>query len=61
MRRVVAVWAAIAFPLWAALGGFLQANTHHRGLAGATFGVGAVVIGLAAGLVARRIVGSDPS
>src|SRR5262249_50060356 len=35
----VALWLGLATPLLVALGAFLKATTHHRGLGGATFGV----------------------
>lgn len=50
----VCVWAALSFPIHAALGLVLKATTHHRGLGGATFGALALGANLAAALVAWR-------
>ncbi|MEP7121238.1 MAG: sulfatase-like hydrolase/transferase [Byssovorax sp.] len=52
----VALWVGIALPLLEGLGAVLKATTHHRGIAGATFGVlGLVIVGGAA-LLAQRLV-----
>ncbi len=52
----VALWLGIATPLLVGLGGFLKATTHHRGLAGATFGVLALGALGGAAVVAARLV-----
>lgn len=52
----VALWIGIAVPLLVAVGAALKATTHHRGIAGATFGVlGLVIVGSAA-LVSERLL-----
>ena len=52
----IALWVGIALPLLEGLGAVLKATTHHRGIAGATFGVlGLVIVGGAA-LLAQRLV-----
>jgi choline-sulfatase len=53
----VALWIGIAMPLLVVLGAVLKATTHHRGIAGATFGViGFVIVGAAA-LLSQRLLG----
>ena len=52
----VALWLGLATPLLVALGAFLKATTHHRGLGGATFGVLGLAVVAAAALVAQRLV-----
>ncbi len=54
----VALWAALAAPVYARLGSLLQATTHHRALGGATFALAAVAVGLALAAVAARVVAS---
>jgi arylsulfatase A-like enzyme len=52
----LALWIGLAMPMFVALGAFLKATTHHRGLAGGTFGVlGLVAAGVAALLAARLV------
>ena len=53
----LALWVALATPLLVGLGAFLKATTHHRGLAGATFGVLALAVVAGAALIAQRLVG----
>ncbi|APR80517.1 Sulfatase [Minicystis rosea] len=63
-RRAVlglALWIGLATPLLVGLGAVLKATTHHKGLAGATFGVFALVVVIAAAVVARRLVGLGQS
>jgi hypothetical protein len=50
-----ALWALAALPATAVLGAILKANTHHRALAGATFGALALAIHAASALVAWRL------
>lgn len=52
----VALWIGIALPLLVALGAMLKATTHHRGIAGATFGVLGLVIVASAALVSQRLL-----
>ncbi|WP_437533092.1 sulfatase-like hydrolase/transferase [Sorangium sp. So ce726] len=52
----VALWIGVAFPVLAALAALLKAATHHRGLAGATFGVLGLAGVAAAALVTQRLV-----
>lgn len=52
----IALWVGIALPLLEALGAVLKATTHHRGIAGATFGVLGLVIVAGAALLAQRLV-----
>jgi arylsulfatase A-like enzyme len=52
----VALWIGIATPLFVGLGAALKATTHHRGLAGATFGVLALAIAAGAAVAAARLV-----
>ncbi|WP_437761235.1 sulfatase-like hydrolase/transferase [Sorangium sp. So ce281] len=52
----VALWIGVAFPVLAALAALLKATTHHRGLAGATFGVLGLAGVVAAALVTQRLV-----
>ncbi|CAN91253.1 cell wall surface anchor family protein [Sorangium cellulosum So ce56] len=52
----VALWIGVAFPVLAALAALLKATTHHRGLAGATFGVLGLAGVAAAALVTQRLV-----
>ncbi|WP_441288608.1 sulfatase-like hydrolase/transferase [Sorangium sp. KYC3313] len=52
----VALWIGVAFPVLAALAALLKAATHHRGLAGATFGVLGLAGVVAAALVTQRLV-----
>jgi choline-sulfatase len=52
----LALWVGLALPALTVLGAVLKATTHHRGLAGATFGVlGMMAVGAAA-IVAHRLV-----
>jgi choline-sulfatase len=51
------LWLAFLFTTLAAFGGVLRATTHHRGLAGVTYGGGALVFAAGWGLVCARIVG----
>jgi hypothetical protein len=53
----LALWLALATPLLVGLGAFLKATTHHRGLAGATFGVLGLALVAGAALCAQRLVG----
>lgn len=53
----LALWIGLATPLFVALGAFLKATTHHRGLAGGTFGVLGLVGAAVAALLAQRLVG----
>src|SRR5262245_25365637 len=53
----VALWIGLALPGLAVLGAVLKATTHHRGLAGATFGVLGVVIVVTAAVGSHRMVG----
>ncbi len=50
-----ALWVLIALPATTALGAVLKANTHHRGLAGATYAVFALVVHAFAALLAWRL------
>jgi hypothetical protein len=52
------LWLAMFLVLDTALGAVLKATTHHRGLAGATFGALAFGAGIAAALLARPIATS---
>lgn len=52
----IALWIGIALPLLEGLGAVLKATTHHRGLAGATFGVLGLFIVAGAALLAQRLV-----
>jgi choline-sulfatase len=52
----VALWIGVALPLLVALGAVLKATTHHRGIAGATFGVLGLVIVASAALVSQRLL-----
>jgi choline-sulfatase len=52
----IALWVGIALPLLEGLGAVLKATTHHRGIAGATFGVLGLVIVAGAALLAQRLV-----
>jgi arylsulfatase A-like enzyme len=52
----IALWVALAMPLLVVLGALLRATTHHRGLGGATYGVFALVVVIAAAIVAERLV-----
>ena len=52
----IALWVGIALPLLEALGAVLKATTHHRGIAGATFGVLGLVIVAGAAPLAQRLV-----
>ncbi len=52
----LALWIGLALPPLALAGTFLKATTHHRGLAGATFAVVALVIAAATLLIAHRLV-----
>ncbi|MFT3768771.1 MAG: sulfatase-like hydrolase/transferase [Minicystis sp.] len=59
-RRAVlglALWIGIATPLLVGLGAVLKSTTHHKGLAGATFGVLALAVVVAAAVIAQRMVG----
>jgi hypothetical protein len=50
----VSIWAAICFPVDAALGSVLQVSTHHRPLAGVTFAAMAFGVAIGAALVSLR-------
>ena len=52
----VALWIGLATPMLVGLGAALKATTHHRGLAGATFGALALFAAVAAAVLARRLV-----
>jgi len=52
----LALWIGLALPLFTALGAGLKAVTHHRGLAGGTFGVLALIVAIASALIAHRLV-----
>ncbi|WP_437815865.1 sulfatase [Sorangium sp. So ce1078] len=52
----VALWIGVAVPVLAALAALLKAATHHRGLAGATFGVLGLASVAAAALLTQRLV-----
>ncbi|AUX40149.1 cell wall surface anchor family protein [Sorangium cellulosum] len=52
----VALWIGVAVPVLAALAALLKATTHHRGLAGATFGVLGLAGVAAAALFTQRLV-----
>ncbi len=52
----LALWIGIALPLLEGLGAVLKATTHHRGIAGATFGVLGLVIVAGAALLSQRLV-----
>ena len=52
----LALWIGIALPLLEGLGAVLKATTHHRGIAGATFGVLGLIIVAGAALLAQRLV-----
>lgn len=52
----IALWIGVAVPVLAALAALLKALTHHRGLAGATFGVLGLAGVAAAALIAHRMV-----
>ncbi|MBL9025061.1 MAG: sulfatase-like hydrolase/transferase [Myxococcales bacterium] len=52
----LALWVGLLAPLLMLLGTVLKANTNHRGLGGATFGVLGVVLAAGTALVARRVV-----
>lgn len=52
----VALWIGVALPVLAALAALLKAATHHRGLAGATFGVLGLAGVAAAALLTQRLV-----
>ena len=51
------VWGVGTFGALSALGAFLRANTHHHGLAGATFAGVGLAIALVVALFAARLVG----
>lgn len=58
-RRAIlglALWIGIATPLLVGIGAVLKATTHHRGLAGATFGVLALIVAVVAAVIAQRLV-----
>ncbi|WP_437601085.1 sulfatase-like hydrolase/transferase [Sorangium sp. So ce590] len=52
----VALWIGVAVPVLAALAALLKAATHHRGLAGATFGVLGLAGVVAAAVLTQRLV-----
>lgn len=52
----IALWVGIALPLLIAFGAVLKATTHHRGIAGATFGAVGLASAGAAALLARRLL-----
>ncbi len=52
----IALWVGVATPLLVGVGALLKATTHHRGLAGATFGALALLICAGSALVASRLV-----
>jgi arylsulfatase A-like enzyme len=53
----LALWIGVATPLLVGLGAVLKATTHHKGLAGGTFGVLALVVVAASAIAAKRLVG----
>jgi hypothetical protein len=53
----LALWIGLASPAMVLFATVLKSATHHRGIGGATFGVGALGIVVVAALVARRVVG----
>ncbi|MGK4007076.1 sulfatase-like hydrolase/transferase [Sorangium sp. So ce1036] len=52
----IALWIGVSVPVLAALAALLKAATHHRGLAGATFGVLGLAGVAAAALLTQRLV-----
>jgi choline-sulfatase len=50
------LWLALLFVTLASFGSVLRATTHHRALAGVTYGCGALVVAVVWGLVCARIV-----
>lgn len=50
------LWLALLFVTLASFGSVLRATTHHRALAGVTYGCGALVFAVVWGLVCARIV-----
>jgi arylsulfatase A-like enzyme len=52
----VALWASFSSVGLLLLGGLLHAKTHHRGLGGATFGIGGAVILVVSAVAAGRLV-----
>jgi len=54
LLAVAASWCLLALPMTAVVGATLKANTHHRGLAGATYAALVLLICLASALVAWR-------
>jgi hypothetical protein len=53
----VFLWVAFVELLSSMVGKFLRQTTHHHALAGATFGVLAIVLAVGSGFVAARIAG----
>jgi len=51
------LWLALLFLTLAVFGSVLRATTHHRALAGVTYGCGALAFAIGWGLVCARIVG----
>jgi len=52
-----AAWLAVMTGALARFGAVLRERTHHHALAGATFALGALVLGAIAGMLAARLVG----
>lgn len=52
----VGLWVALLFVTLALFGAFLRATTHHRALAGVTYGCGSLAFAVVWGLVCARIV-----
>lgn len=52
----IALWLGIATPLLVGLGAVLKATTHHRGLAGGTFGALGLVVVIGAAVLAHRLL-----
>jgi arylsulfatase A-like enzyme len=53
----LALWIGLATPLLVGVGAVLKATTHHKGLAGATFGTLALGVVVVAAVIAQRLVG----
>jgi choline-sulfatase len=52
----VGIWLASLLVMLSLYGRMLRATTHHHGLAGVTFAIGALFVAVASGLVCARIV-----
>jgi arylsulfatase A-like enzyme len=52
----LAVWLGLAVPVLVGLGALLKSTTHHRGLAGGTFGVLALVAVVGCAVLAWRLI-----